>query len=164
MRRDTSCAGAPALSVSCTHMNRLIIIAALFLVGCNPIPFHRTCDVPKFEISESVTGVQYFDSTGYFSDYCPDETPEKFTYMVNEHISIDVRIRGDWIDLMPLNNGSPIELSGPSLRPINFEGYTQAARIDSLNQGKLILILPSQITIEMNFRFIDCTCAYYDAI
>jgi len=146
-------------------MNRLIIIIAIsFLVGCNPIPFHRDCDVPKFDLTENIIDVSPFDSSGYFEDYCPAGTPEIFTYRINDLASIGVRIRGDWIDLMPLDNGVPFKVSGAAVRSLSFEGYTQSARISELNEGKLILTLPNKEIIEMNFKFVGCTCVYYDAI
>lgn len=146
-------------------MNKLsIIFAIFFLVGCNPIPFHRTCNVPQFDSKENVLEVSYFDTTGYFEDYCPNGVPEKFTYRINNHASIGVRIRNNWIDLMPIENGVPFKLNGTGIRTLNFEGYTQAVRIDALANNTLVLTLPNSELIKIGYKFVECTCVSYDAI
>ena len=146
-------------------MTKLIIISAVFLlVGCNPIPFHRTCDVPQFDSKENILEISYFNTTGYFEGYCPGGVPEKFTYSVNDNAHIGVRIRGSWIDLMPIENGVPFKLKGTGVRSLDFEGYTQSVRIDGLVNNTLVLILPNSELINMGYNSVECTCVSYDAI
>jgi hypothetical protein len=160
MRKRTA-----ALSVSCENMNKLrIIILSSLLAGCSPFPVHYPCDTPKFTIGDSTKDISYFDTSGYFEKFCPAGVAERFTYHLNENTKVTVRVRGEWIDLKPIRDGVPIKLTGIGIRELDFEGYTQAVRVDALANNTLSLFFPNSESINIKFNLVECTCVTYDAI
>lgn len=134
------------------------------LVGCSPFPIHYTRDVPKFSLSEKIESVSYFDTNGYFEEFCPTKVPEQLTYRIDENIKVTIRVRGDWLDLKPIKNGVPFKLAGEGLRELDYEGYTQSLRTESLANNTLILSVPGTTKINIQFDLVKCTGVTYDAI
>lgn len=143
---------------------RIILLSLLFVGGCNPLPVHYPCKTPKFTISDNSKDISYFNTSGYFEKFCSTEVPERFTYYLNKNIKVIVRVRGEWIDLKPIKDGVSFKLAGKGIRDINFEGYTQAVRVDALASNTLTLLFPNSKPINIKFNLIECTCVTYDAI
>jgi len=141
-----------------------IIILSLLLVGCSPFPVQYPCDTPKFTISDKSKDISYFDTSGYFEKYCPAKVPERFTLHLNENTKVTVRVRGEWIDLMPIKNGAQYKVTGKEIRDMEFEGYTQAIRVDALENNTLTLSFTDSESININVSLVKCTCVTYDAI
>ena len=152
------------LNYSLKRKNSKIIILCFLLVGCSPIPIHYACETPKFALIAKSTDTSYFDSRGYFEKFCPEGVPEKFSYTVNEDTNVVIRVRGEWIDLKPIKRGVPFKLQGKGIRVLDFEGYTQSVRVDSLIDHTLTLSTRDQELVELRFGLVECTCVTYDAI
>lgn len=144
--------------------NIRVIILSLFLVGCSPFPIHYACETPKFAPADKSKDASYFDANGYFEKFCPEGVPERFTFIINESTNVIVRVRGEWIDLRPLKNGTPFKLLGNGIRDIDFEGYTQAIRVGALVDGTLNLRASDKVLVNIKFNLVECTCVTYDAI
>lgn len=142
---------------------RIIVLSSL-LAGCSPFPIQYPCETPKFIVGDNSEDISYFDTSGYFEKFCPTEVPERFTYHLNGNTKVTVRVRGEWIDLKPIKNGAPFKLTNKGILDMDFEGYTQAVRVDALVSNTLTLFLPSSESIKIKFNLVKCNCVTYDAI
>ncbi len=159
------CVAPVTQGVSCMNMKYCrIILLSLLLVGCSPIPVHYACETPRFILTIKSKEISYFDANGYFEKYCHEGVPEQFRQIIDENTNVTVRVRGEWIDLKPMKNGEPFKLQGEGVRNIDFEGYTQAVRVDSIVDSTLSLSTPGNEQVNIEFSIVKCTCVTYDAI
>ena len=133
------------------------------LSACNPIPDHYKCNTPDFS-ANIIEVKKNFETSAYFSKHCQGSVPEIFTYKITPTSSLDIRVRGDWLDLRAFKDGAPISIEASSIKKQDYDGYTHMVNINSLTKNNLGLTLPDNITIELNFTNIECTCVTYDAI
>ncbi len=52
-----------------------IIVVTLVLCGCNPIPIHSECDLPKLTADLKLDVVEKIETSSYFSHECRIELP-----------------------------------------------------------------------------------------
>jgi len=149
---------------------RLILVLAFVTVGCvacNPFPYRSECLKPSFVASKQIQVSEYFDEWGYFEDYCPHELPKEFTYSIDEHVSVGIRVGRGELYLSPTENGQPTEIlaaPGGMVRKINTEGYTQMIILSEQKDQSLSFRIPGRGVTRLDFDLVKCTCVSFDAI
>ena len=123
---------------------------------------HYECLLPNF--AATGTEVQKRAKTdGTFTQHCPEAIPIEFA-ITREELRIEVRVRGEWLDLRARVDGRIVPIAGPHVRAYELDGYTHMARVDELVANVLVLSPPGFSRQEVPFTLLTCTCVSFDAI
>ena len=134
------------------------------LTACNPIPIKQECAFAKLQPSIEYEVEKHTDSWGVFSGYCATHEPERIVLKPDTNHQVTLNVRGDWIDIKASKDGVPISLSGPQLREVTFQSFTNSVRYDSLSDHRIEILLEGAVEVIVPFQIIQCTCVRYDAI
>lgn len=140
----------------------------LNLVACSPIVTHRPCETAMFAADANMTDISYFDTWGYIEKHCPTDVPERFTYKIGAHSTVNILIQQETIiRLSAFENGNPVMIRGEGIDqnyPLGQEEFTHFVRADRLRDNTLALKLPNGEGVKLRFQFVTCTCVDIDAI
>ena len=155
-----------------------IISSILAIGGCNPIPIHFECDLPKLTTDIKLEVLEQIGTSSYFSHECPSElsTVMKIT---RDWGAIKIRLHGSphrmWMVATDKNNES-LKIEGGGAKEwrvfedyeyaITFRGTTRNSEDVSKNFDISVLNRNNSIIEKFSFNYDvqTCTCASYDAI
>lgn len=170
-----------------------LIFTILFtssISGCNPIPFHRECYLPKLSSELEIRTIETLGPSGYFRDSCPIKVLREFE-LRRPWGEINLRWHGSpqrlWLKVLsnqgasnkgdiltPVSDGIKNVDDDPFNRPlrgefnyvIDFHG-----RYFYIEDGKktFTIAIKNQAdvileTLTFGYETVKCTCAYYDSI
>lgn len=136
----------------------------LILSGCNPIPIHYQCTEANFAVKTDYIVTKSFDTWGIFGEYCKDEIPREFSIIPSKGLNIDIRVRGEWIDLRAFFNNHSLAIIAPTIHRRPGLEYSYSIRVDSLESNILEIELSDHGKYKLEFTLSKCTCVTYDSV
>jgi hypothetical protein len=145
-------------------MKKLVLLSAIAVAGCNPVPMKRVCGMPDFSATSGLKVEAKFATWGYFSERCTIAMPKSFVVSGRE-ASLSVLIDGEWLRLSAQDHsGQSLPLAGKTLR----HGGTNARideQTDNVFQANAVSADGARIEqFRLPFTMQTCTCVLYDAL
>lgn len=149
-------------------MRRILLMTALALTACSPIPHHYVCEMPLFELRPPHQIRETIGTASYFSDECPSELPKEFTLVGTSGIKIEAKVLGNRLLLTPPPDTQVMALRGPGMFKTTPAVYYAVDLNLKKDRSYAFEILGKKDTvletITLFFERSECTCAGYDAV
>ena len=158
----------------------VIIFLGTMLSGCNPIPTHPPCNLPKLITELPITPIKNVRTRGFFNDTCPAVIPKRFN-IHREWGTLKMKWQSSphqlWMKAFS-NKGEKLIIRGPNVEAkrerywknstsaIKFGGQLYIDNDVATTFELQILDVDNHIIDELQFGYDTekCICIEYDAI